>query len=399
MLKNKGGVMEALTKNDREVAEIIVLELINETKFNGYINRQLLEYFKENQSLHFKCLNKLILRAQSYHHHRNDHTYILKNQNMDIQYLTTMGIIEHYWEKHHESAFNRWNIPAEARHLFEDESKQDNKEEPSFSTKLPSVMEDYNGIASTATERLNRKIKNHTWVEKILGYLDKYKADSWAWNTLTKEFQAYILGSGGTSRWHLDAGQRAKVNIFVLFVYEHYFTKLYAKQMTKWDIPPQVRYLWEDEVFETNNQIHDSIMLPDKIQFDDQLDAWRYGIQQFNEKMARHAKNYGMGKQRFKELAKNYDLGKLEISPRIHKSQNPKGETTMKLTKIETITFIDNLRADEMGDDQIFALISQTEKDIDKLEAVKEKPKKLTAKITAMKESVKELGKIVDARD
>lgn len=79
---------------------------------------------------------------------------------------------------------------------------------------------------------------------------------------------------------------------------------------------------------------------------------------------------------------------------------NPKPKT-MEITvnKIETKTFINGSDAATLSDDQIFLLIARTEKDIEKLEAIKEKPKKLTIKITAMKNSVLELIKIVDSRD
>jgi len=76
-----------------------------------------------------------------------------------------------------------------------------------------------------------------------------------------------------------------------------------------------------------------------------------------------------------------------------------KQENTMSMTKIETVVRINNADASEYSNDDIFSLIAKTEKDIEKLEAIKEKPIKLTAKIKAMQDSIKELVKIVDTRD
>ncbi len=74
-------------------------------------------------------------------------------------------------------------------------------------------------------------------------------------------------------------------------------------------------------------------------------------------------------------------------------------ETIMNPAKIiETKIFIFDDDANTFTDDQIFSKISDVEYQIEKMEKIKEKPKKLTAKIKKMKEAIVELITYVDER-
>lgn len=75
-------------------------------------------------------------------------------------------------------------------------------------------------------------------------------------------------------------------------------------------------------------------------------------------------------------------------------------EITMNATApaIEVKTFIRGVEAKDLSDDQIFNEIRRIEKDIEELDKVKSKPKKLAAKIEEMHKSIKELTEYVDGR-
>lgn len=79
-----------------------------------------------------------------------------------------------------------------------------------------------------------------------------------------------------------------------------------------------------------------------------------------------------------------------------------KKEIIMQLDKsapaLETKFFIFGVDASALTDDQIVAQIFEIEKEISRLEAVKNKPKKLTAKIGAMDADIAALVKFVDDR-
>jgi len=70
----------------------------------------------------------------------------------------------------------------------------------------------------------------------------------------------------------------------------------------------------------------------------------------------------------------------------------------MSITKIETVTRINNTDASEYSNDDIFGLITKAERDIEHLESIKVTSKAVKAKIEKMQEGIEELAKIVDAR-
>lgn len=72
--------------------------------------------------------------------------------------------------------------------------------------------------------------------------------------------------------------------------------------------------------------------------------------------------------------------------------------TTPAIPAIETRTFIFGDNAANMTDEQIFAGIAKIEAEIKKLDGVENKPKKLQAKIDAMKADIAKLVEYVDAR-
>lgn len=71
-------------------------------------------------------------------------------------------------------------------------------------------------------------------------------------------------------------------------------------------------------------------------------------------------------------------------------------ETAMSL-KIETITFVNGSDISKLTVDSLVSLISSTEKEIEKLEALNSKPKKVLAKINELKTGLAELVKHADA--
>ncbi len=112
-------------------------------------------------------------------------------------------------------------------------------------------------------------------------------------------------------------------------------------------------------------------------------------------------------------LNKNIYLNNINFSSKIDKASDDisnlimnqfKQETQIKETTmnpqtiIETKVFIFGGDAINLSDDQIFDRISEIEHQISKLEAIKEKPKKLSTKIKKMKEAIAELITYVDER-
>ena len=107
--------------DNHEIADVIVLELVNEVKFDRYINskNRIVKYF--NEEITFNTFAIRLRQPQGIHYRKDDHTYYLRDQSTEVQHLVALGIITHYWEQHHEFAFTRWDIPAEARYLYEKE--------------------------------------------------------------------------------------------------------------------------------------------------------------------------------------------------------------------------------------------------------------------------------------
>lgn len=79
----------------------------------------------------------------------------------------------------------------------------------------------------------------------------------------------------------------------------------------------------------------------------------------------------------------------------IHK---PNEEPTMTAPTIETKTFIQGEDAATLTDTQIFSKIAKLEAEIEKLDKIQNKPKKLVAVIEKLKEDINKLVEFVDAR-
>lgn len=65
---------------------------------------------------------------------------------------------------------------------------------------------------------------------------------------------------------------------------------------------------------------------------------------------------------------------------------------------IETVVLIHGQRADKMSDDQIFSMIANLEAKVTSYDDIKNKPKKLVAKIDAIKADIAKLVEYVDSR-
>jgi len=365
--------METLT-NDREIAEVIVLELVSESKFNRMINISLIQYSKGTKN--YLSVRTNVIRAQAYHHRKSEHTYRLKELSDNIKHLVTVGIIKHYWEQHHESKFESWDIPPEARYLFGEtrgikEPETKTMEGPKSNVQNISVTEIELRVLAKYTDFANivKKTAKGKYNTSNLSRIDKaFKAFAegrHAWNTLRKSFAITIIGA----KRYPSADEVVLMNLYALKLLQLHYKTLYNRDFTRWDIPPQCRYLFEPSTFEVKS-IHDDL-----------LDASSFVIQKID----------------------TTDIYK-QVADRIKQTQNqifkPKLKTEeIIMTKIETVVRINNVDASNYTNDDIFSLIAKTEKDIEKLEAIKEKPTKLTAKIKAMQDSIKELVKIVDTRD
>ena len=73
-------------------------------------------------------------------------------------------------------------------------------------------------------------------------------------------------------------------------------------------------------------------------------------------------------------------------------------QTANDVPAIETKIFIFGTDASTMSDDQIVDRIFDIERQIETLQSVKNKPKKLVAKLNAMQDDIKALVEYVDSR-
>ena len=80
-------------------------------------------------------------------------------------------------------------------------------------------------------------------------------------------------------------------------------------------------------------------------------------------------------------------------------NQSTNQENTMTAPTIETKTFIAGVDAATMSDTPIFRKIASIEQEIDKLDQIKRKPKKLVAAIETMRVDVVALCEYVDGRE
>lgn len=82
------------------------------------------------------------------------------------------------------------------------------------------------------------------------------------------------------------------------------------------------------------------------------------------------------------------------------KPNEPKQENTMNPENIiKTKVYVSGNDASDLTDDQLFAQVATVEKEIERLDAIKTKPKKLEVRIAEMKSQLDELIKYIDSRD
>lgn len=351
MLKSRGGTMES-PDSDQEVAELIVVELTNEHKFVKYIKLKLKRYF--NDELTFIQLCGCVRGAQSHHHRIDNHTHYLRKMGKDMKHRVTVRLIEYYWEEFNTSVFNRWDIPEEARYLYEIPEKPEVVNINMAELEIR-VLAKYGNLLNQATQKAEHLFERSKSIDEIIEYFQMYKQGRWAWNTLRKKLDEYLHIA-----W--DDNQDDLCNLFALKIYQKIFkNELYQRDFTSGDIPPQCFYLL------TNEKV---------IEHDDHVDALSYQITGHLNKAAKH---FETCERKLEHIFK------------------PKEDSTM--LNIKNVTLINGQDASELDNDQIFAMIANTEKQIKKLQEIEAKPKALEAKIKALKESIENLVKIVDSRD
>lgn len=102
-------------------------------------------------------------------------------------------------------------------------------------------------------------------------------------------------------------------------------------------------------------------------------------------------------------FAKSYDEWQKGNRRSAIVQQQPKKEETMKEIKVINKTFIKDHNGTEtdvsgMTDEQMYACISSLEKEIDRLNAIKAKPKKLEAHIKTLEGQIADLVKLIDEK-
>jgi len=87
------------------------------------------------------------------------------------------------------------------------------------------------------------------------------------------------------------------------------------------------------------------------------------------------------------------------LNPKDNPVKEQDMSTANSVVAIETKTFVYGQEASTLTDDQIFGYIAKIEKEIDDLDKIKRKPKKLQAKIDQMKSDIDKLTEFVDNRE
>lgn len=77
---------------------------------------------------------------------------------------------------------------------------------------------------------------------------------------------------------------------------------------------------------------------------------------------------------------------------------NQKEIKKMSTLQLKTRTLLNGANADSMHDDELFDLISNTEREIKRMEEIENKPKKLEAKIAERRDEIKKLVNFIDTR-
>ena len=361
-----------MNSQDFEIVDIVVMELVNERSFLDRIRSTLEAAIKHHSK--FSRLIETIEYATPY----SGHTYKLSDFNENIKTVVAVEILKHYWENYSNKEFDiEVHIPNNAHDLYIKRPKKEAEPTPQPVSRfgMP-LMQGHTKEFQEVQDKFKVRMQQKRWIDESIKHLQKYQDGAWAWNTLRGKFSDNITGPNG-STWYPTEKEKELLNLFTLYVYQGLFKELDVGEFTKWNIPSQCRYLFEEKTFEEKPtelefQSQSRIMRNTSTRppHDDHLDAGTYAF---------------ASKALFQASERRF----------IHKFK-PK-EITMN--KIETVVRINDADASDFSDDDIFDLIAKTEKDVEKLEAIKEKPKKLEAKIVKMQESIKELAKIVDERD
>lgn len=169
----------------------------------------------------------------------------------------------------------------------------------------------------------------------------KYKDGSWAWNTLVKHIAPKFWPATQPYKF---TEQPAKAHWATLRVLETLYESVYAEQFTRWSIPPQARYL-----FEETEEVEIKKLRPNEV---------------------RNTITF------VKESTDMCDL-----------------------VKIEKKTFVNDNDVSSMADSTLIGYISKVEKEIKKLEEIGTKSKKIEKKIEDMKQSLTDLAEILDGRE
>lgn len=358
MLKSRGEAMEILP-NDNEVVEVIVLELVNEKKFDSSMESRLKEYFDDDIDYSFIRLASSIRSAQGYHYTKSDHTHRLRELGKDMKYRVAVRVIEYYWDRHKDTVFNRWDIPDKARYLYETPEKPEVVHKVDMTEIELRVLSQYADCANQTSQKVESIINRGRTVDDIKEYFGMYKQGRWAWNTMRGKLEGH-LGIDWRSR---NESNTALIDMFVLKFYSKFFTNLYAREFTRWDIPPQCRYLFEPEEFESKNDWVDIRGNGQNSTHDDHLDALQFAPCE----------------RRF-----------------MHKFIKPKEDSIM--LDIKTVVRISGEDASDFSDDKLIGLIPRVESEIKTLQEIEAKSKKIDAKIEAHKANIEKLVKILDSR-
>jgi len=189
--------------------------------------------------------------------------------------------------------------------------------------------------------------------DRAIELLKKYKRGDWGWNTLVPKLSSYCSYCSDKNlirefivERDMDNGKYYYhyIDSFVQALFEHYSEEVYGIQITT-PQPPQ---------YSIDEAVSDFVC-------------------------------------NTRELA--------EAADNVLSTQKTKEKQPMKTpAKVEEKTFVNGTDAATMSDDDLFGLIADHEKEIAKLEAIKNQPKKLKERIAKINESIATLVKVVDER-
>ena len=358
-----------MNSQDFEIVDIIVMELVNEADFAGKISSDVTATVHSYS--HFTKL-KMEICSISY----TDHTYNILGQKDDIQTVVAVEILKHYWENYSNKEFDtEVHIPNNAHDLYIKHPKKETEPKKLITANTEEielrVLSKYADLNVKATEKVNSIFERNRTVNEIIEYFKCYKQGRWAWNTLRGKLDQHIINI----HFHMKE-EDAIVNLFLIKIYQKIFKKeLYQRDFTHWDIPPQCRYLYPQQMF--NVGVNEFKTYPTKMIIDFET----------NQIQGRILRQCAFGKKALFEASER----------RFLKQFKPEKENTM--LDIKNVTLIDGDDAEHFDNDQIFTMIAQVEKEIEKLQSIKATSKALEKKTESHKASITKLIEILDARD